>query len=256
MMPIAQLLMPTEDTNIPEPSTVLPSLLQHAVCAQAMPTVAVPTEELSVGVSLADTPRLEALLQEAEAELAHITPQLTALEATLNQVQAQVGELKQKRQRLLGLTTSLSALLVPSSAVVVSVHNANSHRLPNGEKIQETQKPKSVKRQLPLLPPSSDGVFLPALAFKQGDTILKRKDSINYEIFRAIVYQGGQATTEQIRQYLIEQKVVIPKTGETFETVSLSEISARVSYLVKHGIARSVGTGSYLSCFGWDQPVQ
>lgn len=249
MMPIAQLLMPTNN-NIPEPPAELPLTLQNAVCAEAMPVVA-SFAEVSVGVSLADTPRLEALLQEAEAELAHITPHLTTLEATLNQVQAQVGELKQKRQRLLGLTSSLSALLVPAS-----VNAGNSHTAPNAEKIKETQKPKSVKRQLPLLPPSSDGVFLPALAFKQGDTILKRKDSINYEIFRAIVYQGGQATTEQIRQYLVEQKVVIPKTGETFETVSLSEISARVSYLVKHGIVRSVGTGSYLSCFGWDQPVQ
>jgi hypothetical protein len=254
MTPIAQLLMPT-DYNTPELPAELPLPLQNAVCAEAMTTLPVVTEDVSAGISLADTPRLEALLQEAQTELAHITPQLMTLELTLNQVQAQVGELKQKRQRLLGLTSSLSALLVPSP-VASCVNDANSHHIPNAEKIKETQKPKSVKRQLPLLPPSSDGVFLPALAFKQGDTILKRKDSINYEIFRAIVYQGGQATTEQIRQYLVEQKVVIPKTGETFETVSLSEISARVSYLVKHGIARSVGTGSYLSCFGWDQPVQ
>jgi hypothetical protein len=244
MMSIAQLMMMPPASNETPAVKILENLL---------PAIA-------NNASLAASERLEALLTEAEAELAELAPQIEQLEQALEQLQA----LKQKRQRLLGLKSSLSALLLPTTnkATVVALHQTTFiQEQPNqaSEALALTKnavKNKTIKRQLPLLPPSSDGMFLPELAFKQGDTILKRKDSINYEIFRAIVYQGGQATTEQIRQYLIEQGVTVPKTGETFETVTLSEISARVSYLVKHGIARSVGAGSYLSCFGWDQPVQ
>ena len=244
MMSIAQLMMmPPAST---ETTTV--KLLENPLPAAIAPNA-----------SLAASERLEALLVEAEAELAELAPQIEQLAQALEQLQA----LKQKRQRLLGLKSSLSALLLPTATkptvvplqqVQASAEKTQPAGVSNPEK--NSPKNKAIKRQLPLLPPSSDGMFLPELAFKQGDTILKRKDSINYEIFRAIVYQGGQATTEQIRQYLVEQGVTVPKTGETFETVTLSEISARVSYLVKHGIARPVGGGCYLSCFGWDQPVQ
>jgi hypothetical protein len=222
---------------------------------------------LPANVSLSTSERLEDLLAEAQAELLQLAPQIEQLEEAVVQLHA----LKQKRQRLLGLKSSLSALLLPTHqqatmmaalpqplaateeerALCASVAPLNNTPSKPMGKIN-----KAIKRQLPLLPPTSDGVFLPELAFKQGDTILKRKDSINYEIFRAIVYQGGQASTQQIRQYLMEQGVTVPKTGELFETVTLSEISARVSYLVKHGIVRSIGAGRYLSCFGWDQPVQ
>ena len=244
MMSIAQLMM------MPPAATETPAV---KLLENLLPAIA-------TNASLAASERLEALLTEAEAELAELAPQIEQLEQALEQLQA----LKQKRQRLLGLKSSLSALLLPHNhkPTVVAIQPqtiAQESTMASADSPNLTKpvvKNKPIKRQLPLLPPSSDGMFLPELAFKQGDTILKRKDSINYEIFRAIVYQGGQSTTEQIRQYLVEQGVTVPKTGETFETVTLSEISARVSYLVKHGIARPVGGGCYLSCFGWDQPVQ
>jgi hypothetical protein len=98
-----------------------------------------------------------------------------------------------------------------------------------------------------------NGVFLPELAFKQAEAYLPRKDSLNYALFKAIVLQGGRATTEQVHQYAIEQELCLPKTGEPIAGLSLSDMSSRINYLVRKGIVEAVGTGVFQACVGWQE---
>ena len=108
-----------------------------------------------------------------------------------------------------------------------------------------------MKSNPPILSSLPAGAFLPELAFHQADSLLKRKSSINYDLFRAIVFNGGQASTEQIRQYLIEHRIKQPASGESFDDVELTDISARVNYLVRKGLVKAEGRGVFSSCLGW-----
>jgi hypothetical protein len=193
---------------------------------------------LSGATSLAEKDRLTALIAEADDELALVVPAIETLEQQLNSLSEMLGQLKQKQQRLLALKAGLAPLVlgVIPKAITESLSPAKPNR----------------KADTPLLPINSAGVFLPELAFEQVTTLLKRTDSINYALFKAVVYAGGTATTQQMRAFLAEQGTIVPKTGESFSQVPLSAISARAAYLVRRGVLRLVGSGCYMSCLGWD----
>jgi hypothetical protein len=98
-------------------------------------------------------------------------------------------------------------------------------------------------------------MFLPEMAFNQVDAVLRKKTSINYDLFRAIILNGGKASTEEIKRYLISNHIKQPASGEGFEDVELTDISSRVNYLVRKGIVRPDGRGTFISCLGWVEPA-
>ena len=85
--------------------------------------------------------------------------------------------------------------------------------------------------------------------------MLKKQNSINFELFRAIVFNGGQASTEQIRQYLVENRIAMPGTGQFFDDIPLTDISSRVNYLIRKGLVTSGGRGVFVSTLGWENPA-
>jgi hypothetical protein len=189
--------------------------------------------------SIADTSRLQQMLDEVEAELEALTPKIDALEAQLSELQT----LRAARQRLLTLKLSLTPLLrVEGEALTDATYSQHG--------ISSLSSSLSSPMSFPGLA-AKPGTFLPDEALARVTEILKRPGSLNYELYRAIVLAGGRASTEQIRQYLIEHQISRPHQGEAFADVSLSDISSRVNYLVRKGAVQSVGNGVFQTVFGW-----
>jgi hypothetical protein len=194
-----------------------------------------------VQASLTSPERLEALLDETELELARLQPEIDALEVQLQKL----NELRQAKQKLLSFKTGLQAILNNQDLTgLMSRSQDPSHAIATPS-----------ERPFPLSEAhdSTTGkTFLPDLAFEQVNHILSRRDSLNYELFRAIVYGGGQATTEEIRQFLIDNDVRLPSSGAGFEEVPLTDISSRVNYLVRKNVVRAVGNGVFVANLGWE----
>ncbi len=192
-------------------------------------------------LALASTERLEALLQEAENELSALQPRIDELEAQIQELK----KLKLEKQRLLTLKMSLSALL-ESSTKDNALDDTTSYELANSAshetKLYDFNELSTLK------------TFHPEAAFKQVDQILKQKNSLNYEMFKAVVFNGGKASTEQIKAYLVECGARQPQTGEGFEEVPLTEISSRANYLVRKGILRPMDRGMFYATLGWLDP--
>lgn len=192
-------------------------------------------------LTLASPQRLEALLKETEEELLQIQPRLEALEEYVRELQ----ELKLSKQRLLTLKMSLSALLDTMtkdlvSEVLVSSAEVNSQILDF--------------KNTPFLELSASKMFDPDAAFKAADKLLKQKQSLNYEMFKAVVFNGGKASTEEIKAFLVESGARQPQSGEGFENAPLTEISSRANYLVRKGVLHSLGKGHFCSTVGWVTP--
>jgi small-conductance mechanosensitive channel len=194
--------------------------------------------------ALSSETRLNSLLQETEQELEQIETRLQELETYLEQL----NTLKQQRQRLLQLKLSLQGLLKEANTVPAPL----TPSMPNTPKEQST---------LAALPASlilshwvGQGHFEPELAFQQAQTILKRKDSLNYHLFTAIVLQGGQATIAHIKAYLVQNQLQMPTNAQGFEEASNATISTRVHYLIRKNLVQAVGTGVFQSLVGWKAP--
>ena len=209
--------------------------------------------------NISSTERLQEMLSESERELELIQPKIDKLESQLQKLK----ELKLAKQKLITLKLSIQSILsnfsetkISGFETILSENNfsnfAEIKKFSNKPELGKTkQKGGAIQK---LNTSSSNGMFLPELAFQQVDAVLKRKQSINYDLFRAIVLNGGSATTEQIRQYLVEHRIKQPASGESFENVELTDISARVSYLVKKGLVKPDGRGIFTSCLGWTEP--
>ncbi len=207
--------------------------------------------------NISSTERLKAMLDEAEKELDLIQPKIDKLELQLQKLK----ELKLAKQKLITLKLSVQSILSNFSdfkSIDIEAKDNLKHysSKPSELNLNTTQqelktKENIVKSSRPTLTTLPAGAFLPELAFQQADQRLKRKSSINYDLFRAIVYSGGQANTEQIRQYLIEHQIKQPASGDSFESVELTDISARVNYLVRKGLVKAEGRGVFSSCLGW-----
>lgn len=184
-------------------------------------------------MSVVDLQHLETLMQASEAELQEIQTRIQTLEVAVAELDALRLKATQLQQFQAGLTPLLQG----------------------GLPVKENPTPKRTARPHAhrLLPEAASGAFFPERAFEEADAIIRHRQSVNYEIFRAVVLNGGQATNAEIRRYLIEQEIRTPQ-GKTFQDAKLSEISARVAYLVKRQVLYPIGPGRFRSCFGWGLP--
>lgn len=201
-------------------------------------------QKLADTSSIADQTQLEALLKQAEAELEALQPQIDELENHLEKLK----ELKQQKQKLITLKLSLKSILnnfcnQPEDFTATTV--TNTARIATNVRDLLAGNAATSNRYF-------SGTFLPDVAFEKAARILKKKNSLNTEFFRAIVFNGGQATTEDIRRYLIENRIIMPGTGQFFDNVPLTEISSRVNYLIRKGLVASSGRGAFISTLGWD----
>jgi hypothetical protein len=209
--------------------------------------------------NISSTERLKEMLDEAERELEAIQPKIDKLEHQLQKLK----ELKLAKQKLITLKLSVQSILSnysefkstdPSTTLPGKNYSTEPQELNLNTK-QDTSQTKAISiTGQTLKQTAAQGTFLPEMAFNQADAILKRKSSINYDLFRAVVFNGGSANTEQIRQYLIENQIKQPASGESFEGVALTDISARVNYLVRKGVVKPDGRGTFISCLGWAEP--
>lgn len=98
--------------------------------------------------------------------------------------------------------------------------------------------------------PLPDGVFIPDVALEQAKAFIKQPGTLNHNIFKAIVYSGGRATSEQVRNYLINNDIRLPKTNQPFDEVPLAKLSTKLTYLAKQGMIDQ-HNGIYTSKLGW-----
>jgi hypothetical protein len=208
-----------------------------------MPTMTdITVTEAVAPAALSDLNQLNQLYHQAQTELDTVDADLLAITQQLEVLTQQHQELCQRQHRLRTLTHSLAPLIQPSQGA------APVAPLPKPFKGKTSVTPAAAK---PLPPNPTGTLFLAEAAFHQVNQRLRQRESINYEMFRAIVYAGGRASTEQIRAYLVEQHICQPATGEGFAQVPLADISARVNYLVKKGIVSIEQRGVFKSVYGW-----
>ena len=190
--------------------------------------------------SIADSTSIGSLLDQVERELELLEPALESL----NKLQQLLHEARLKKQRLVSLRLSLQSLLSTQQSASLS-HSIDvthlSTYIPQGSYAAQQR--------------DRFSTFYPDKAFEAAKTLLPRRDSINYELFRGLVFAGGQATTQQLLDYLIEHQVRMPGSGDTFEAVGLTQISSRINYLMRKGLAESVGRGQFRLTVGWESPL-
>ncbi|MEB3285872.1 MAG: hypothetical protein VKJ04_00060 [Vampirovibrionales bacterium] len=213
-------------------------------------------------LSISSVERLEEILKETEEELLSLQPEIDELEAALLKLQA----LKQTKQKLITLKLSVKSILsnfsnvksettLPESLVKTDFTKAKQEAFSTKPVVN---KPSSIQSVRPSFERQSDlqarlvrGTFYPNLAFEGADDVLRQKDSTNYELFRAIVFAGGRASTQEIKDYLLEHDVRLPVSGEGFAEVPLTDISARVNYLIRKGLVAPDGRGYFRATVGW-----
>lgn len=207
-----------------------------------------------VNAKISSTDRLEDLLAETEGELELLEPKIEKLEKQLEKLK----ELKLAKQKLITLKLSIKSILnnySKSDALTKELLSTSTNFSENftTKKLQGNLSiPSKAIQTSPS--PFSNRTFIPERAFAEADTVLRKKTSINYELFRAVVYNGGQATTEQIKAYLLEHDIKQPANGQGFEQVELTDISSRVNYLVRKGLVTPDGRGRFICALGWAQP--
>ena len=203
--------------------------------------------------SISSTERLNDMLNEADKELSIIQPEMDELESVLVRLQ----ELKKTKQKLITLKLSIQSILnnytgaklnkmeenLTESLSFNAKDKLNSYITSPKTKVSG----KSVKNIQDEL-----GSFYPDKAFEQANLILKQKNSINYELLRAIVLSGGSASTQVIKDFLLEHDIKLPASGESFAEVALTDISARVNYLIRKGLVVPAGRGVFRVTVGWD----
>lgn len=184
--------------------------------------------------SISSEKRLETMLKETEAELAMLQPRIEKLE----KAQQELMTLRQTKQKLITLKLSLQSILENYTE----------------DSLETPLQPFVFSPTLSTRPPhmlEASGTFFPNQAFEEAKHLLRRKNSLNYELFRAIVLKGGQATTEEIKDYLVKGNITQPNSGIGFESVPLTDISSRVNYLVRKGVVQSDGHGTFMVTVGW-----
>jgi hypothetical protein len=201
--------------------------------------------------------RLEDLLTETELELEQLEPQIDKLEKQVEKLR----QLKLAKQKLITLKLSIKSILVNYSEDKVSASGLNGLELDStlnssAYVLRDVGVDSGFLNQGRLMtrspqPMRLPGTFIPDMAFSQVNEVLRRKNSLNYDLFRAIVFNGGQANTDQIKQYLLDHDIRQPASGEGFENVELTDISSRVNYLVRKGVVNPDGRGNFVSCLGW-----
>ncbi|HEY9685992.1 MAG TPA: hypothetical protein V6C52_03360 [Coleofasciculaceae cyanobacterium] len=200
---------------------------------------------------ISSTTRLEELLEETESELASLEPQIEKLEKQLDKLK----ELKLAKQKLITLKLSIKSILsnfshssngIAATSVDINDLTLKFSKPPLNNKTSTSQSARVTSES------SNPGeLFLPEQAFTEVNTVLRKRTSLNYELFRAIVFKGGKASTEDIKAFLVENNIRQPASGESFEAVELTDISSRVNYLVRKGVVKPDGRGNFISLLGW-----
>lgn len=195
--------------------------------------------------SLASNERIQILLDEANSELTTLQPEIEYLENCV----IKLNELKQKKNKLLSLKASLITLLNLQSSTFTNKTNYpfDINTIPNSNvKSLNTNRNETIKNTQNNL-----NTFVPEVALDQVKQFLRIKNNLNYELFKAVVFNGGNATTEEIKQYLVTNKIKQPKTGRSFEDVELKDISSRVNYLVRKKLLITIGPGNFRATLGF-----
>jgi hypothetical protein len=195
--------------------------------------------------SIVSTNRLEKLLEEADTELNKIQPQIDYLEECVEKLH----DLKLKKQKLLSLKASVKTLVNNSDTTYNYVRN-NKDRL-NPDIITAVKSHLNITDKTNADLTSAQNFFVPELALNQVKSYLRTNNNLNFEIFKAVTYNGGHATTDQIREYLIKNKIKMPKTGKYFDEVELKEVSSRANYLVRKQLLISTSPGNFQATLGY-----
>ena len=187
--------------------------------------------------SVLGSEQLDSLKNDTLAELKAVQAQIEGIEAQLTELEG----LKIQRDKLSALLVTLTSLNNTEFAL------ENKMILPSDHQ----QKPALSGLEKLNIEAFRGKAFFPESAFEDMGKRLPRKGSVSYELFSAVVYQGGRASSRQIRDYLIQQGIRQPQSGETFESVSLSSLNPRLAQLVKKGCLCMEGNGVYWSSKGW-----
>jgi len=194
--------------------------------------------------SLASNNRLETLVSEAISELESITPEIEYLEECV----AKLNELKERKHKLASLIVNLKSILPRQKQTQDNSNKAITNLMKNKENVRQ---PNVNKISIDTI--NGRKVFVPEVALYDAKNYLRTRNNINYEIYKAIVFNTGEATTEEIKYHLIKNNIKRPKTGEGFKNVPLSEISSRINYLVRKGLLISYSSGVYSTVYGWEE---
>lgn len=207
------------------------------------------TTKLKPPVSVSSEKRLEALLEETEAELANLQPRIDKLERDIDKLK----DLKLTKQKLISLKLSVQSIMENFQQTGGSGFTADA-LLNVGLEMPCPQSGITTSYRIPdyATAPQENRTFYPDRAFEAANKLLKQRQSLNYDLFRAIVFHGGRATTEEIKAFLQENNITQPSTGESFDNVALTDISSRVNYLVRKDLVSATGRGVFLSNLGWE----
>jgi vacuolar-type H+-ATPase subunit I/STV1 len=214
-----------------------------------------PQQALEKGSAIASDERMSALIKEAESELAAIEPRIQELEKLTEELQ----ELKTQKQKLLTFKVSLEAI---SNNYAKHPIDVNTHKLNNSRQFQfltsTSSKNSNRHTKQPFLSTTQRsnlderGTFDPSEAIRQAKRVV-RVSSLNYQLFQALVENGGVIDTPAIKQFLLQQDIRQPGTGESFQEVALTSISSRMNYLVRKGLVEADGRGMFIAHVGWSK---
>lgn len=195
-------------------------------------------------LSIASNERIEIFIKEAEEELSKIQPEIDYL----IQCQSKFSVLKEQQFKLNSLILSLKSLISEKSTTQINIQNDKiNETLNNDIEVYNNVEFTSVSVN------NERKIFLPDQAITQVKNHLRTKNNLNYEIFKAIIFNSGVASTKEIKNYLIENNIKQPKSGKSFENVELKEISSRANYLVRKNILKSDEPGIFVSMLGWSE---
>lgn len=194
--------------------------------------------------SIVSADRLEKLAREANKELKAITPEIEYLEECVKKL----SELKEKKRKLNSLIINLKSI-VPLNDVKIKQKDTDvtSDKLTAHKLRNNNVNTISIDRR------GERKVFIPEVALSNVKRYLRSKNNINYEIYKAVVYNTGEASTEEIKHYLVKNNIKQPKSGKGFEDVPLKEISSRANYLVRKQLLISYSSGLFSTVFGWEE---
>ncbi|MEW5822548.1 MAG: hypothetical protein AB1782_20310 [Cyanobacteriota bacterium] len=196
-------------------------------------------------LSLASDSRIQKLLEEAENELSILQPEIDYLEGCV----AKLNDLKLKKNKLLSLKASLITLLKQQYLNNKDINTLNNQTWNETENRINFDLTKDDLTKIDLN--NQINSFTPELALDQVKKYLRTNNNLNYEIFKAIVYNAGEANTEDIKNYLVKNRIKQPKTGKYFNDVELKDISSRVNYLIRKKLLITTGPGSYKVILGY-----
>jgi hypothetical protein len=213
--------------------------------------------------TLASTDRLEGLLAETDKELASLEPRIERLQRQVEKLHS----LRLQRQKLIAFKLSVKSILsgFTDLTVIAEAYDEHPDKSPGYQQmLADSQRgPSSTGTVYPASYPAAytpvyqafdnNDIFIPEMAFNGVSNVLRRKETLNYELFRAVVLNGGRADSHAVKQYLVEHDVRLPGSGERFDAVPLSNIASRLHYLVRKGIIAQESRGSFVSRYGWQR---